>query len=58
MEFKTAQILFLGKTITWHVHRAFLYSFFAVVVRLRRETSQFHVIRRTGTQDNDFLFLL
>ena len=31
--------------------------FFAVVARLQRETAQFHVLSRTGTKDNNFLFL-
>ena len=30
---------------------------FAVTARLRRETAKFHVLRRTWTQDSDFLFL-
>ena len=34
-----------------HVHHA------AVVARLQRETSKFHVLSRTGTPDNNFLFL-
>ena len=29
----------------------------AVVARLRRETAYFHVFSRTGTKDNNFLFL-
>ena len=36
--------------------RLFVY-FFAVVARLQRETSYFHVSWRTWTQDNNFLFL-
>ena len=35
---------------------AFLY-FSAVVARLQRETAQFHVLSRTGTKDNNFLFV-
>ena len=35
----------------------FFVHFFAVVARLRRENPYFHVLSRTGTQDNNFLFL-
>ena len=38
------------------VSRVFVH-FFAVVARLQRETSYFHVLWRTRTQDNNFLFL-
>ena len=38
------------------VSRVFVH-FFAVVARLQRETSYFHVLWRTRTQDNKFLFL-
>ena len=34
----------------------FFVHFFAVVARLQRETAQFHVLSRTGTKDNNFLF--
>ena len=34
----------------------FLEHFLAVVARLRRESAQFHVLSRTGTQDNNFFF--
>ena len=34
----------------------FLVHFFAVTARLRRENAEFHVLRRTWTQDDDFLF--
>ena len=35
----------------------FFVHFFAVVARLQRESASFHVLSRTGTQDNNFLFL-
>ena len=35
----------------------FLGHFSAVVARPQRETAIFHVLSRTGTQDNKFLFL-
>ena len=35
----------------------FFVHFFAVVARLQGESAQFHVLGRTGTQDNYFLFL-
>jgi len=35
----------------------FLEHFLAVVARPRRESAQFHVLSRTGTQDNHFFFL-
>ena len=35
----------------------FFVHFLAVVARLRRETDQFHVLSKTGTQNNKFLFL-
>ena len=38
------------------VSRVFVH-FFAVVARLQRETSYFHVLWRTRTQHNSFLFL-
>ena len=34
----------------------FLGHFSAVVARPQRETAIFHVLSRTGTQDNNFLF--
>ena len=42
---------------TLHVHYAFLYISLPVVARLQRETAQFDVLSRTGTKDNNFLFL-
>ena len=47
---------YISKT-TWHVHHAFFVKFVAVVTRLQRESAYFHVLSRTGTQDNNFLFL-
>ena len=35
----------------------FLVHFSAVVARLQRETASFHVLSKTGTKDNNFLFL-
>ena len=35
----------------------FFVHFLAVVARLRRKSAYFHVLSRTCTQDNDFLFL-
>ena len=35
----------------------FLVRFLAVVALLQRESAYFHVLSRTGTQDNNFLFL-
>ena len=32
-------------------------NFSAVVARLQRETAKFHVLSRTGTKGNNFLFL-
>ena len=46
----------ISKTTTLHVHHAFFVHFFAVVARLQRENAQIHVLSRTGTQDNNFLF--
>ena len=40
-----------------HVHHAFFVHFSAVVARPQRETASFHVLSRTGTKDNNFLFL-
>ena len=37
----------MSKTTTLHVHHAFLYIFFAVTARLRRENAYFHVLWRT-----------
>ena len=51
------QQVYISKTTILHVHHAFFVRFFAVVARLRRENAQFHVFSRTGTQDNNFLFL-
>ena len=34
----------------------FFVPFFAVVARLQRESAWIHVLSRTGTQDNNFLF--
>ena len=34
----------------------FFVHFFAVVARLQRENAWIHVLSRTGTQDNNFLF--
>ena len=39
-----------------HASRFFVH-FFAATARLRRETAQFHVLWRTKTEDNNFLFL-
>ena len=46
----------ISKTTTLHVHHAFFVHFFAVVARLQRENAWIHVLSRTGTQDNNFLF--
>ena len=35
----------------------FFVHYFGVTARLRRETAQFHVLSRTRTQDNNFIFL-
>ena len=35
----------------------FFVHFFAVTARLRRESASFHVLKRTWTEDNNFLFL-
>ena len=35
----------------------FFVHFSAVVARLQRETASSHVLSRTGTKDNNFLFL-
>ena len=35
----------------------FFVHFFAVVARLQRENAFFHVFSRTGTKDNNLLFL-
>ena len=35
----------------------FFVHFGAFVARLQRESASFHVFSRTGTQDNEFLFL-
>ena len=35
----------------------YLVLFSAVVARLQRETASFHVLSKTGTKDNNFLFL-
>ena len=35
----------------------FFVHFLAVVARLQRESASFHVLSRTGTQDNEYLFL-
>ena len=35
----------------------FFVHFFVVTARLRRENAYFHVLWRTWTQDNNFLFL-
>ena len=45
----------ISKT-TMHVHHAFFVHFCAVVARLQRESAWIHVLSRTGTQDNNFLF--
>ena len=37
----------MSKTTTLHVHHVFLYIFFAVTARLRRENAYFHVLWRT-----------
>ena len=34
----------------------FFVHFFAVIARLQRESAWIHVLSRTGTQDNNFLF--
>ena len=46
----------ISKTRTLHVHHDFFVHFFAVVSRLQRESAWIHVLSRTGTQDNNFLF--
>ena len=46
----------ISKTSTLHVHHAFFVHFFAVIARLQRESAWIHVLSRTGTQDNNFLF--
>ena len=46
----------ISKRTTLHVHHAFFVHFFAVTARLERESAWFHVLSRTGTQDNNFLF--
>ena len=42
-----------------HFARAsrFFVPFLAVVARLQRERAKFHVLSRTGTQNNNFFFL-
>ena len=35
----------------------FFVHFLAIVARLQRESAYFHVLSRTGTQNNNFLFL-
>ena len=35
----------------------FFVHFFAVTARLRRESASFHVLKRTRTENDDFLFL-
>ena len=35
----------------------FFVHFLAAVARLQRENSQFHVLSRTGTKENNFVFL-
>ena len=46
----------ISKTTTLHVHHAFFVHFFAAVARLQRESAWIHVLSRTVTQDNNFLF--
>ena len=46
----------ISKTTTLHVHHAFFVHFFAVVARQQRESAWIHVLSRTGTQNNNFLF--
>ena len=46
----------ISKTTTLHVHHAFFVHFFAVVARLQRESAWIHVLSRTGTQNNNFVF--
>ena len=46
----------ISKTTTFHVYHAFFVHFFAVIARLQRESAWIHVLSRTGTQDNNFLF--
>lgn len=42
------------KAIGLHVHHAFLFcTFFTFVTRIGRKSTLFHVLWRTGTQDND-----
>ena len=36
----------------------FYVHFSAVIARLQRARAKFHVLSRTGTQENNFLFLL
>ena len=48
--------------LDWHNNNfarasRFFVHFLAVVARLRHESNKFHVLSRTGKQDNNFLFL-
>ena len=48
----------ISKTITLHVHHAFLYISFPVTARLRRELpTRFHVLSTTWTYGDEFLLL-
>ena len=48
----------IRKTTTLHMHHITLCVLFtAVTAQLWSESAQFHVLWRTGTKDNDFLFL-
>ena len=46
----------ISKTTTLHVHHAFFVHFFAVIAQLQCESAWIHVLSRTGTQHNNFLF--
>ena len=46
----------ISKTTTLHVHHAFFVHFFTVIAQLQRESAWIHVLSKTGTQHNNFLF--
>ena len=51
-----------ARGLDWHNNNfarasRFFVHFLAVVARLRHESNKFHVLSRTGKQDNNFLFL-
>ena len=47
----------LSKTITLHVHHAFLYISLPLAGRQRRENAYFHVLWRMQTNHDEFFFL-